>query len=326
MMKYSVIVPVYNAEKYIERCVFSILEQEFDDFELILIDDGSTDSSLQICQHFAANDQRVIVLQQQNAGVSAARNAGLRVSKGEFVLFLDADDYVALNYFCMLDQYAGKFDLLEFGHYDLLVDGNDTVISIAPSKLCCDLGSGTDLPWKDFFLKSFFASPWNKLYKRDLLTDLWFDTQCVCYEDYLFNVAYCERIKSFKAIKEPIYYYRQSSSIHPVSKRKWSKRFLISKKVATATKVFITNHSESPEIHSLNAYPYGAYIVELQAAAACGTQELKNASDELVRNEIFGEVIVNFHHTGKRIEILKRLIELKLYQMASFWLRKALIT
>ena len=90
----SIIVPVYNARRYLHRCVASILEQSLQDLQLILVDDGSADGSGTLCDEFAAKDSRVTVLHQKNAGVSAARNAGLAVAKGEFVGFVDADDAI----------------------------------------------------------------------------------------------------------------------------------------------------------------------------------------------------------------------------------------
>ena len=85
----SVIVPIYNAEKYLNECISSILSQSYKDFELILIDDGSKDKSLNICNEFAKKDLRIIVVHQENSGVSAARNNGLKNAKGEFVAFVD---------------------------------------------------------------------------------------------------------------------------------------------------------------------------------------------------------------------------------------------
>ena len=90
----SIIVPVYNVEKYLEACVNSILNSTFTDYELILVDDGSTDRSGEICDDYQEMDQRITVIHQENAGVAAARNAGLRVSRGEYITFVDSDDLV----------------------------------------------------------------------------------------------------------------------------------------------------------------------------------------------------------------------------------------
>ena len=94
MPEISVIVPVYNAGKYLARCVESILAQTFTDFELILVDDGSTDNSPVLCDHFAGRDSRVKVIHQKNAGVSAARNAGINTSCSDWICFVDSDDLI----------------------------------------------------------------------------------------------------------------------------------------------------------------------------------------------------------------------------------------
>ena len=97
MKKLSIIVPVYNGELFLSRCVDSILNQEFTDFELILVDDGSTDSSLEICRRYEQEDNRVVVLHKENAGLVAARKSGLSVAKGEYIGFVDCDDYIDSN-------------------------------------------------------------------------------------------------------------------------------------------------------------------------------------------------------------------------------------
>lgn len=90
----SIVIPIYNAEKFLKKCVSSVLEQSYKDFELILIDDGSSDNSSVICSEFAECDSRVIFIHQNNSGVSSARNCGLEAAKGEFIAFVDSDDYV----------------------------------------------------------------------------------------------------------------------------------------------------------------------------------------------------------------------------------------
>ena len=94
----SVIVPVYKVEKYLDNCVRSILTQTYSDFELILVDDGSPDNCPKICDDYATNDDRIVVLHKQNSGLSDARNSGLKIAKGSFVTFIDSDDYVANDY------------------------------------------------------------------------------------------------------------------------------------------------------------------------------------------------------------------------------------
>ena len=103
--KISVIVPVYNVERYLRRCIDSILAQTFTDFELLLIDDGSKDSSGEICDEYAAKDSRIIVFHKENGGVSSARNVGLDNVRGEWVAFVDADDKISDGYFHICEEH-----------------------------------------------------------------------------------------------------------------------------------------------------------------------------------------------------------------------------
>ena len=110
MPKISIIVPVYKAEKYMERCISSILRQRFRDFELILVDDGSPDRCPDMCDAFGADDARVRVIHQRNAGVSAARNAGLEIAAGEYVTFVDSDDYIDPQMYEEMMRVACQYD------------------------------------------------------------------------------------------------------------------------------------------------------------------------------------------------------------------------
>lgn len=106
LMKYSIIIPVYNSETFLNKCLDSVLNQSFDDFEAIIIDDGSSDNSLQICEKYAKKDNRLRVFHQENRGVSAARNFGLKEAEGEYIVFLDSDDYISEHY---LEEFS-KYD------------------------------------------------------------------------------------------------------------------------------------------------------------------------------------------------------------------------
>ncbi len=104
-MKISVIIPVYNAEKYISKCIDSVLAQSYEDWQMILVDDGSKDNSLEICQKYANIDNRIHVVHQVNAGAGAARNTGIAQASGEYVVFIDSDDYIEKEYFSLLSEH-----------------------------------------------------------------------------------------------------------------------------------------------------------------------------------------------------------------------------
>ena len=122
----SVIVPIYNVEKYLAECVDSILGQTFQDMEIILVDDGSLDSSSQMADDYAVRDQRVKVIHKENGGLSSARNAGMKIARGEYIYFCDSDDYISLDAIEILYETATKNDLdMVLFNGDSFVDKND---------------------------------------------------------------------------------------------------------------------------------------------------------------------------------------------------------
>ena len=163
--KISVIVPVYNTEKYLHRCIDSILSQTFTDFELLLIDDGSKDSSGVICDEYAAKDSRVRVFHKENGGVSSARNLGLDNAKGDRITFVDADDWVENKYIeNLFEKSLGDVDLVF--SYATIYNGCSSYKENYPSRIieACDL----DLLFKENDLH-WHTSPWAKLYRRYLI-------------------------------------------------------------------------------------------------------------------------------------------------------------
>ena len=118
---FSIIVPVYNVEQYLENCINSVLNQSYRNFQLILVDDGSKDSSGEICDRFAQKDSRVKVMHKQNAGVSGARNTGIEIATGQFICFIDSDDWIESDYLQKIVDEIYDFDILFFGsvwHYE----------------------------------------------------------------------------------------------------------------------------------------------------------------------------------------------------------------
>lgn len=232
MVEISVIVPVYNAEKFIEKCVQSILDQSFVNLEAVLVDDGSSDASPDLCDAFAEKDSRVKVIHQKNAGVSAARNAGIQAASGRFVCFMDADDWYEKDALQILYQaqqvndadltYADVYHTNQrqksyvhvFGEpFDL--QGKDICYRL---QLAC-VGYGyTPFPPKTWSI-SGLGSVWNKLYKLEIIRNHHlgydFDTDEI-YEDNLFTISYLKYADKVCYVNQPIYNYRQTagSSIH----------------------------------------------------------------------------------------------------------------
>ena len=175
----SVIVPIYNVEEYLGRCIESIINQTYQNIEIILVDDGSTDNSLSICKEYAIKDRRINIIHKENAGVSSARNIGLKKSKGEFVTFVDSDDYVKLT--CFEKMIRGiknnDVDMVVVGWED--EGGNPGWISDTSYK---KIYGQDEISSLDFFL-----TVWGHLFKKINLKDQYFDEKIFYGEDTLFT-------------------------------------------------------------------------------------------------------------------------------------------
>lgn len=195
----SIIVPVYNGEKTLRQCVDSILCQGFRDFELLLIDDGSKDNSPAICDEYAAKDSRVQVFHKENRGVSAARNFGLEYVKGEWVTFIDADDYITPEFFDGVVDHDEDILIKGFRKFDHLGKVAERKaekllrLSVFPDFL------------SQYVTDSLLRAPWAKFYKRSLIDNLRFLTDMKIGEDAWFVFKYLAKCKSFAVIPQGEY-------------------------------------------------------------------------------------------------------------------------
>ena len=218
--KISVIVPVYNVEAYLERCVESILQQTYAHFELILINDGSTDSSGQICDHLASQYENIKVYHIENAGVSNARNMGIQLATGSWVTFIDSDDFVTQDYLATLAS-AIKGVNVGFAIAPLHHIKNGIVTDLPSHSEKTELWS-TEETMKELLMTtrtSFF--PVAKLFKRDLLADEKFNTNYHLAEDALFLTELLLKTRcSCVFIDKPVYYYdhREGSATTSVNR------------------------------------------------------------------------------------------------------------
>lgn len=209
----SVIVPVYNVERYLKDCVESILRQSYKKIELILVNDGSTDSSASLCDAFAQQDNRISVLHVKNSGVSAARNTGIKVCNGEYLLFVDSDDWIDSDMVeKLVAQQAGRqWDAVMFGIQRHLPDGSTSI----------NRGGVGAFPDKDSIATILPAivnsielySPVNKLFRAELVKDAMethFPLNISLGEDLLFNVEFFRHMNSLMILPDNFYHYRIS--------------------------------------------------------------------------------------------------------------------
>lgn len=199
----SVVVPCYNVAKYLEKCVESIVNQSYQNLEIILVDDGAKDSTPELCDKLALTDSRIKVLHKVNGGLSDARNAGFAIARGKYITFFDSDDWIEPDtlkkaYDKMIDN---NLDLVVWGYSADFVDADEKVLSNRNCAISgiCELGGDTSvLTQKDALGISGYA--WNKLYKTDIIKDnnLLFEKGISLVEDILFNSLYfckCNKIE-----------------------------------------------------------------------------------------------------------------------------------
>ena len=207
--KVSIIVPVYNAEKSLARCVDSILNQEFRDFELILMDDGSKDRSGAICDGYARADARVVVVHKENSGVSDTRNQAIARARGTFLQFVDSDDWLTADATKLMVRAAEETGC------DLVIADFYRVVGEMVSRkgdIDADQVIGREA-FVGFMMENpadyYYGVLWNKLYRRSLVEahGIRMDAKLSWCEDFLFNLEYVRYATTFYALRTPVYYY-----------------------------------------------------------------------------------------------------------------------
>ena len=219
MCKLSVIIPVYNVEVYIEKCLDSIARQSYNDFEVIIIDDGSTDHSSQIISRYIRSDSRFFLFQQVNRGVSAARNTGLKMARGEYITFVDPDDWIDKDMYSIMlkGAFQDNYDIIICNWFVANEDGTISKHLISGQ---IDIRSNCDLLTE---IKKIGACVWNKIFRAALINE-WFPEEISIGEDWLFLASYCKNDIYTLYIDMPLYYYRSraDSAMNNVD----NKRFL----------------------------------------------------------------------------------------------------
>lgn len=234
----DVIIPVYNQEKYLRRCLDSLLPQTDESIKVFLVNDGSTDASLDICREYAERFKNVVIIDKENGGLSSARNAGLDAAQGDRIVFIDSDDYVADDYVARIQAETEASDLVVFPfivkHIDL---GENKVIMqdgdySAKDALCLLSDAG------------MFNVAWNKIYSRSIIEQspaLRFEEGGEPGEDLLFNCEYFKRIKNVKVTDRPIYYYMRNGEdtlANRYRKNLWDKNKVFIEKIKSTFDYF----------------------------------------------------------------------------------------
>ena len=216
-VKISIVIPVYNAEKYLDVCLSSILDQDMHSYEVILVDDGSTDSSPMICDRYSGTDARFRTIHKVNGGVSSARNAGISLSQGEYVMFVDADDALSPDALSLLSAVTVEKPDIVIGGFNIY-QGEIPYRTVIPydSEFYPSAGLSEFFDATMHRLGELFRGPWAKLYRSSVIKkhSLRFNENLSYAEDKLFVYHFMNKVTSAAAVDVPVYeYFRRPGTL-----------------------------------------------------------------------------------------------------------------
>ena len=210
--KISIIVPIYNSEKFIADCIESLINQTYQNIEIILINDGSSDNSYEICKKYQSIDSRIRLVSQVNSGVSKARNKGIEVATGHYIMFVDSDDY-ADKQLCelLISRNKDSYKDMVFCSYLYVNAKSGEMTKLPKYDRENNISSVLDLAGENFnffYLNLYFNSPVCKLYRYELVKNVIFNSELSLGEDLLFNLDFLEKCEKISFVNEALYFYR----------------------------------------------------------------------------------------------------------------------
>ncbi len=292
----SIIIPVYNVEKYLSKCIESILAQGVEDFELLLVNDGSKDSSLAICNGFAERDSRIKVLDKPNGGVSSARNLGLDNATGEWVTFVDADDWLAEGALAECLPYMQDYEIIRFSTLDLFADGKTHRRPVRYAK-----------DWDDAFRQVVghrtMIGIAGTLYRRRLLEDnhIRLDQSIIYGEDWLLLAQAMHKSHSVKTLTE-LYGYiynraNETSCSNTISSAKLIQSLIVAKRIGE-----LVGEGYDKELKRTRCYRVG-FMVKM-----CGygeTNRVMATNQELIPGITLWDILTAKVHLSLRCRLLR---------------------
>lgn len=299
MPKYSVIVPIYKAEKTLRRCVDSLLNQNYSDMELILVNDGSPDGSGEICKEYADRYSCVVYIDKPNGGVSTARNAGLDVATGEYVLFVDSDDYVSENYFQTLESVDPnqQYDLVMFSYS--ITDGK----RVRPKVIDSFAAHGAEESVPQFCRMLYTKSinpPVTKRFVRKIIEDnhIRFPEDLYIGEDKCFNLQYVMHCGSYLAFSESLYYVSVendqslSRKIRPDLYQQFEMLNMYTKRIIA--------EADIPE-HDRQQYRAAENLIQLRSVYSEAKRMHQTGKDRCTRRSVIRQMCEDLNRSGMQL-------------------------
>ena len=289
--KVSIVLPVYNVEKYLARCLDSILNQTFENFEVICVNDGSPDNSLEILEKYKKIDNRIKIISQENKGLSGARNTGIKHSNGEYIAFIDSDDVIHPQYLEVLASFIGDSDVIASAHIENISEV-PKISKINTNKVKVSFYNNIRSEYINKKLyKKTLSVVWNKLYKKDIFENLNFKEGISPGEDDIFTFEMMMKINSLKIVDSKLYYYmtNPSSIMRADDDNKIKKIKLSASTYAAVINNYINKHDTElsvKEIKKLNqkmqSILFKAYLKKEQSS-----ENVKSAIKELNNFDFF---------------------------------------
>ncbi len=298
----SVIVPIYNVEKYLKQCIDSLINQEYKNLEIVLVDDGSPDSCGKICDDYASNDARIKVVHKINGGLSDARNVGFAHSTGSLVSFIDSDDFLDLDFYkqmasCLEENSCQVVECSTKGIY------NDKIV--VPADDGAKIVSGMQALSEYLKKRTLDSVPrtavWTKLYKREIINDLSFPVGQI-HEDYLFTATVFFRCQKYGILYKPLYNHRYNNP-SSITNTTFSRKDLFREKQwFDVVKLVQENGSKEQYLWAAANY-YRECVIDFYKTSYCGLETEAGYYRSILKNglrEVFGSKL----EKKKKLEIL----------------------
>ncbi len=315
----SIIVPVYNVEKYLDKCLESIVSQTYKNIEIILVDDGSSDNCPAMCDEWAKKDSRIKVIHKENGGLSDARNVGLENAKGKYIGFIDSDDYIDKTMFEKLLNKAKENDAdmtlcgMSFAYEDGTIKKNiETNLKNCNAQNIATFYTHSQF-WtenKDIYTDSVMASVCRVLYKREYIGLHRFD-KGMYYEDVLFNLPLLEKKPVISIVNENLYFYcqRAGSIVHSYNEVKFNRRLDFTKVVVERINPLI----DEKTLKAFKFYMYYQFVLELA----------KNGKNDLFK-KFKNEKWLQEYNSKENYKCKQKLTKKFKYKVANFFAHKRL--
>lgn len=268
MIKYSVIIPLYNMERYIEECINSIVCQNRNDIEIMIVNDGSTDKSLSLCENIARKNDSIVIINKENSGVMDSWIMGVRRAQGQYICFVDSDDYIDKNYFSILDKYTEQnADIVMFDYYKFSKDKKSrTIINKIPYGIASDenMKKLKENYFANYKMYSFYR--WNKIYDSALLKKCidTIDFKVTYFEDLYIELLMLLNANKIIYVDEVLYYYRlrKSSITHNPSKRIFSDNLTMKEELEKLMKKYNMSNEAIENMKEYMDYGYIRYLLK----------------------------------------------------------------